>query len=131
MADSDFLGTGVAFPFSMDGGRMRMAAGKTSIRESIFSILRTQRGERVMRPEFGAGLYELTFADNNTSTHTLVAETVRLALLEYEPRITVQNIQVVQDPDESTRLNIDISYTVITSNNVENVVYPFYLEGGV
>lgn len=131
MADSDFLGTGVAFPFSMVDGKLRMAPGSQSIRESIFLILRTQRGERVMRPEFGAGLYELTFSDNNTSTHTLVSETVRLALLEYEPRITVQNIQVVQDPDQENLLNIEITYTVITSNNVENIVYPFYLESGV
>jgi phage baseplate assembly protein W len=130
MENPDFLGTGIGFPFSMENGKLRMSDGADSIREAILLILRTQTGERVMRPRFGAGIERLLFAENNTSTHSLVTEAVRTALLEFEPRINLQTVQVSQDPDEAARLNIEIKYTIVTSNREENFVYPFYLESG-
>lgn len=130
MENPDFLGTGIGFPFSMENGKLRMAGGEDSIREAILLILRTQTGERVMRPRFGAGIERLLFAENNTSTHSLVTEAVRGALLEFEPRINLQTVQVSQDADEASRLNIEIKYTIVTSNREENLVYPFYLESG-
>lgn len=130
MQESDFLGTGMAFPFALRDGALELAPGSRSIRDSILLILRTSRGERVMRPDFGCGLGELVFAENNTSTATIVAETVKNALLEFEPRIDVTDVQVSADALVGNRLNIDIEYLILSSNSIENLVYPFYLESG-
>ena len=129
MADADFLGSGWAFPLSLDeNGAFVEASAQDSIRESILVILRTARGERVMRPDFGCGINELVFDGNNSGTASLIRTVVEDALREFEPRIDVEDVRVTPDQFEESRLNIELDYVVRSSNRKENLVYPFYLE---
>ena len=80
-----------------------------------------------MRPDFGCGIYDLVFDINSASTAGRVAQSVRAALLEFEPRIDVLDIQV-QPQNSGEVLLISIDYEVRATNNVFNLVYPFYLE---
>ncbi len=97
------------------------------MRQAIWIILGTAKGERVMRPEFGCGIYDLVFELNSASTAGRVAQAVREALLQFEPRIDVRDIQV-QSQNGGEVLLISIDYEVRATNNVFNLVYPFYLE---
>ena len=123
-----FLGVGVGFPFQFDAsGAIPPAQYEESVRQSVWIILGTAKGERVMRPDFGCGIYDLVFEVNSASTSGKVAQAVREALLINEPRIDVRNVQVdAQDGGEM--LLIDVEYQVRATNNVFNLVYPFYLE---
>lgn len=127
--EQDFLGNGIKFPFNTKGGAIATSGGEDLIRESVMLILGTAKGERVMRPDFGCGINELVFAPNNTSTATLIAFYVKEALLKWEPRIEVNEVQASPDRNEPEKLNINIAYTVKTTNTRKNLVYPFYLEG--
>jgi len=136
-AGDDFRGVGWAFPIrAVDGaspdepGGIALAELDRSIRESILLILGTARGERVMRPTFGCGIHDLVFAPNNTTTAALVAFEVRDALIEWEPRVDVRDVQVAADPAEGNTLLIQVEYRVRRTNNVFNLVYPFYLQRG-
>ncbi len=82
-----------------------------------------------MRPDFGCRIHELLFAPNNTTTASLAEEFVRRALERWEPRIEDVRVRVDPVPGEG-RLSILLEYTVIDTNNRNNVVYPFYLESG-
>ena len=128
MVDSTFLGVGWNFRVGVDQGYIATAAYEESIRQSIGIILRTAPGERVMRPEFGCGIHDLVFEVNSASTATRVASQVRLALLRWEPRIDVLDVQVTTG-DTDAQLFIGIDYKVRATNNSFNLVYPFYLEG--
>jgi hypothetical protein len=124
----DFLGVGLGFPIQLDSsGAIATAQYEESVRQSIWIILGTSRGERVMRPDFGCGIYDLVFEVNSASTSGKVAQAVREALLVQEPRIDVLNVQVEAQGDGATLL-IHIQYQVRATNNVFNLVYPFYLE---
>lgn len=126
---SDFLGTGWHFPLSVDNqGCMAMVAEETRIRQAIWIILDTARGERVMRPDFGCGIHEWVFAVNNTATAGRVAEAVRQALIRWESRIDQIQVTATNDPEQPERLRVDIAYRVRTTNNRFNLTYPFYLE---
>lgn len=130
MADADFLGQGWRHPITHnEEGEIALSSGEDSIRESVILIIQTERGERVMRPEFGCGIHELAFAENNGSTAGLVAQLVREALIEFEPRIDVDFVTASPDQQERSRLNIEIQYTIRSINRQENLVYPFYLAG--
>lgn len=133
-AEADFLGKGWEFPVSLDleAGKhtIAMSRGDDCIRESIFIILGTAKGERVMRPDFGCVLNELVFEPNDTATSTLVAYHVKEALLKWEPRIEVLEVRASYDEDEGNKININIDYKVKTTNSRANLVYPFYLETG-
>ena len=52
------------------------------------------------------------------------------ALIDWEPRIIVQKVQVTADMREVGRLLANIEYRVRTTNVVHNLVYPFYLDEG-
>jgi phage baseplate assembly protein W len=123
-----FLGVGWSFPVTVDGsGAIPVAKYEESVRQSIWLILGTSPGERVMRPDFGCGIYDLVFEVNSASTAGKVAQAVKDALLWHEPRIDVRDVQVTSQDDGNTLL-INIEYEVRATNNVFNLVYPFYLE---
>ena len=125
----NFLGIGWSFPIALDReGQMRMAPPDDGIRQSIWTILSTSPGERVMRPDFGCGLHDLVFGVNSAGTATAVGRAVRDALATWEPRIDVLDVFAVPDPAESNLLLIEINYQVRSTNSRFNLVYPFYLE---
>ena len=131
MADSSakaFLGKGWAFPAGPDGaGHATLAVYEEDIRQAIRIILGTAQGERVMRPDFGAGLRTLVFEPITTTLMSLVRQRVEQALIEWEPRIDHVTVQVTAEPEQG-QLRIEINYRVRATNIFYNLVYPFYLQ---
>lgn len=123
----DFLGRGWNFPVNARGGNAVMTESDDSISQSIWIILATAPGERVMRPDFGCGIHELVFAENDITTRTRVSQDVRKALILWEPRINVLDV-TVETRGHGELLLINVHYQVRTTNNLFNLVFPFYLE---
>jgi len=128
--DNEFLGTGWNFPIALDEGRqVRMTSdGEEGIRQSIWMILSTSPGERLMRPDFGCGIHDMVFGVNNAGTASALAGAVREALAVWEPRIDVLDVYAAPDPADGNQLLIEINYQVRSTNSRFNLVYPFYLE---
>jgi phage baseplate assembly protein W len=129
MTAPDFLGRGWAFPVTIDdaSGLIAMAGGDDGVRQSIWSILSTAPGERVMRPDYGCPLQDLVFAVNDDATAAEVAAAVREALALWEPRIDVLDVYAAADPVAAEVLRIEINYEVRATNSRFNLVYPFYV----
>lgn len=105
-----------------------MAHYEEAVRQSIWMILSTAHGERLMRPDFGCGIHDLVFASNSAATIGQLSNAVNQALIQWEPRIDLLSVDVFPDLDLPGRLLIQINYQVRTTNNRFNLVYPFYLE---
>ena len=134
MAEGDvaFLGRGWAFPVVPDReGRIRFVEGEDAIEEAIQILLGTSPGERVMRPEFGCGIWELVMEPNTLQLHGRVQARVREALVRWEPRIDVLDVRVDSPPEQKNVLLIRIDYRIRGNNAAYNLVYPFFLEEGV
>jgi phage baseplate assembly protein W len=128
-----FLGVGWAFPVARDPrGEIQVAAYEEDVHQAIRLILGTNQGERVMRPDFGAGLRALLFEPMSVTTLSLVQHRVERALVEWEPRIDVLDVRVGFGPRgaASGTLQIEIDYRVRATNTFYNLVYPFYLLEG-
>ncbi|SRR5712692_1127390 len=126
-----FLGVGWAFPTCVQAdGRIATVAYEEDIRQAILIILGTNLGERVMRPDFGAGLNAFVFEPLNETTKQLVKTRVEEALIDWEPRIDVEEVKVTIDPVERNKLLITLNYRVRATNALHNLVYPFYLQEG-
>ena len=125
-----FLGRGFAFPVGVDAqGAIALAEYETDIEQAIRIILATDPGERVMRPDFGAGLRALVFEPLNTQTMALARHRVEQSLVLCEPRIdSIGNIVSADAP--RGRMDIAIRYRVRMTNTFYNLVYPFYLLHG-
>ena len=125
-----FLGVGWTFPVCLSGGRIETSQYEKDIREAILIILRTNRNERLMRPEFGAGLRDFLFEPVSAETMERVRNRVNGALIDWEPRIDVLAVNVTVDVSTPNVLQIEMKYRVRATNTQHNLVYPFYLEEG-
>lgn len=131
MAKNDFLGTGVKFPVQADPGtgRFALSSGEMSVKESLYLILMTARGERWMAPAFGSNITSYTFMDTSNTMLNLLRSDLSSAILSQEPRISEVEIRF----DAVSRrgcLIIHINYTVSAANTRDNLVFPFYLKAG-
>ncbi len=130
MADSAaFLGRGWAFPpsFAAGGAAVAMVEAEDDIEQSLAILLATRRGERVMLPGFGCDLNEFLFAEITPSLVGQVRELVTNAILDHEPRVQLEAVDVSDERAGEGLLLITIDYTVKATNSRYNLVYPFYL----
>ena len=126
----DFLGQGWRFPVGTDSdGGIEDTGGHRNIEEAITVILGTAKGERVMRPDFGCGIHDHVFDTVDVSTRTLIEASVEEALIEWEPRIEVQDVTVTTDRLDAGRLDVSIDYRIRRTTSEHNMVYPLYVEG--
>lgn len=127
-----FLGSGWAFPvsFSVDNHQLSLSANETNINESINVILNTRKGERTLEANFGSGLQQYMFRKIDNTLKGEIIETIKFALLRYEPRILVQDVKVASTDVLNGKLEILISYIYSKTNTRHNYVFPFYLKEG-
>ena len=124
----EFIGNGWSFPLGVNRrGGISLASREREIEEAIRIILATAPGERPMRPEFGCGIHDYVFAPADASTAGSIAFQVTSALEMWEPRIDVAGVDVEIDDDDRGVLYINIAYTIRGSNDVRNLVFPFYV----
>jgi uncharacterized protein len=125
------LGSGWKFPPQIaPGGGFARASYELRVEESIYLILSTAKGERLMLPEFGCGIHDFVFAPNNESTVASIEAAVRNALVAHEPRIDVLTIDVDTSDGEPNLLLIRVAYQIRANQATGNLVYPFYIKEG-
>lgn len=123
----EFIGAGWAFPLRTDAtGAIALVEREREIEESVRLILGTAPGERPMRPEFGCRIHDEVFAGADPATAGRVASDVREALRRWEPRIVVHDVTVTLDADDPAVLYIDVRYSIRSTNDRRNLVFPFY-----
>ena len=124
------LGRGISFPPRVGpDGRVAWSAGGANIREAIQIIAKTALGERLRLPDFGAGLDALLFEPNNAATHHQVAELMRRAVEDWEPRVTVQAVQVDPDPSDPEAAVATFEYQLVATRELAQFSMSIALAG--
>lgn len=123
----DFIGRGFPFPLRIDDrGSFVLVDGTEEIERAMTVVLSTAPGERPFRPRFGCRIWELMFEPIDFNTMGLMKVYVEEAMRMWEPRVDVT--EVLTEPRvESGAVDITISYTVRSTNDHRNLVFPFYL----
>jgi phage baseplate assembly protein W len=126
--ERDFLGKGLRFPVSVNlNGGVSSSALEENVRQSLFIILGTAPGERIMRPDFGCRIHDLMFAPNNDITAARAEVYCEEAIYKYEPRVEKVTCTANANADQPNRLDIRIEYVIAGKHDKKNLVYPFYL----
>ena len=123
----DFVGAGWAFPMGVDArGGIALARREQELEQAMRLILATYPGERPMRPEFGSRLRDYIFRPASIHTAAELSNEVRKALTRWEPRVDIDKVDVMVDPEERNKLYIDVTYQIKLENDKRNLVFPFY-----
>lgn len=139
MPKVDVIGRGVAYPFAFTtrtGGLKPIqvvseASGIDKIRQSIFQILGTDKGSRVMRRDFGSQIRQLVFFPMDPSMQAILEHYIQDAIEKYEKRVEVGEIKMSLDEKDKGRLDIEINFRVRRTQEPGNLVYPFYLDNEI
>ncbi len=122
MEAARLYGKGMAFPPRVGpDGRIAWSEGEDNIRESMRVILMTEPGERLRLPQFGAGLGRFLFEPNLVATHTLIRERIKDALARWEPRISVESVEVIADRVDPQSAIATITYRLVATQTLERV----------
>jgi phage baseplate assembly protein W len=104
-----------------------------NLRQALLMRFLTPMGELagLGHPEYGSRLFEL-LGERNTETNRNRAKLFVLQALGSEPRVQeVRSVRVTQNRADRARVDIDLSLVPIDSDTPVNLVFPFFLEGGV
>jgi phage baseplate assembly protein W len=124
------FGRGIALPPGVGSdGRVRWSEGEDNIRDAIQIILLTEPGERLMLPDFGAGLGRFLFEPNTVSTRRAIGEQISSALRRWEPRIILENVEVEEHPDALEAAVATIAYRLVSTDTLERVSIEVRLAG--
>lgn len=128
-ANASFLGKGWSFPpsFSQNGRDVQRVSEHQDIQQSLQILLSTAQNERIMREDFGCDLQRFMFEEISQSLINRMTALITDAVLYYETRIELNNVQVDESDKIEGLLTISIDYTVRSTNSRFNLVYPFYL----
>ena len=122
MDGGKLYGRGMSFPPRVgEDGRIAWSEGETNIREGIQITLRTQEGERLNLPGFGAGLQRYLFEPNTVATRFQIQDRITKALQLWEPRISITSVDVQQDPSDNQAAIAAIEYKLIATQVKERL----------
>ncbi len=132
MDNQGFLGSGWSFPPKFDkySKSVIMDNGEVDIENSIRIILGTYPGERLMNPNFGCAVKRMNFENLDKGNVTRIQEIVGNALVQFEPRIKFQSIEIISQDEQEGLIVLQLNYTIISTNTRHNIVFPYYLMEG-
>ncbi|WP_164018264.1 GPW/gp25 family protein [Pyxidicoccus trucidator] len=124
------IGRGISFPPRVGpDGRVQWSEGERNVREAIQVILATEPRERLLLPEFGAGLARFLFEPNTVTTRHQIAERITRALALWEPRISVESVSVEADAQDARAATATITYKLVATGARERLSLNITLAG--
>ncbi len=118
------------FPLRVDAGGPRVSGRSRHVREQIEQVLFTDPGERVFRPEFGAGIRTLVFEPNSSALAEVTKKRLVSSLsVALEGEVDPRSLRVEVE-GESEKLVVVISYALATIGQTERHEIPVGTGGG-
>jgi len=109
---------------------VEMVEGAEDIEQSLTLLFGTSPGERPLVPRYGCDVKRFLFQALELTIQTELQDTLSTAILNWEPRIHVNDLQVDASGYPDSVLKVSLDYTVIATNSRINRVFPLYLDEG-
>jgi phage baseplate assembly protein W len=117
---------GISLPIQIGGNGFTQTYSTTEqIKSNIKNLLLTQKGERILQPEFGSGLHEILFDFNNDDIEGKIEDTINQAFEQWLPYVTIADIVVEQTNALKDRnvVNLSLKFQVNGSADLNEVTF--------
>lgn len=128
---ASLIGNGPSFPYNLSSkGGLDYVSDIDRIDQSLFILFETQKGSRLMLPEFGSDIHKYRFDPLDQVLIEKLRYTITEDIRKWEPRISISSIEFLADnlAIDNSILYISITYNIISTNVSHNYVYPYKLE---
>ena len=99
---------------------------KAAIVQAITALLLTNKGERPFKPDLGCGIQQSLFEPLDYATGGLIRSQVVEVIKKYEPRIVLDNIEVIPD-EQNNGYEVELFYTIVGRDDTP-IAVEFFLE---
>ena len=105
-------------------GDVTMVTDVQDIKRSVRNLVMTNRFEKPFHPEVASHVRDLLFEPFSPVTINLLRNRIETVLTNYEPRVTLTDVQV-EDPDfqrmDNNELNVRIFFTLKNDPQIQSV----------
>ena len=114
---------GWSFPVDVDKstGKIKMVDDNDNIRQGIRTILKTQKGERKMRPSFGTDMNAFMFSSINLAFVNQMAKEVSQSIRLWEKNLSQLYVNVTQDAEDNSQVNVYVEYVTNILPQLEEI----------
>ena len=116
----DLKPIGISIPFNAEKGVFNQTYTNTSqVIENLRNLFRTNKGERIMQPEFGTDIQYYLFepiSDEYTFKENIIGE-IRSSLDKWLPYVKIHDAKIILDPQNDARFS-DSRYAVVITINL-------------
>lgn len=120
-----FKGYSVALPLLYNKEDGPYALNKSMIdvvKQNLKTLVLTDKGERIMIPEFGVGLNKFLFENFNQTTKMQIQSEVVTQVRRYMPFINIDFVEVLEDPNNLNNMIVQIQFSVPALNTRDTLV---------
>ena len=115
-----FKDVGMSFLLNVFTKDAAVVKNENAIKQSIKNLVLTQKGEKLFQPELGSGVYELLFEPMDPFTADSIRDEIINTLGQYEPRISILEVDVEPNEDTNT-FDVTLEYRIVGQPIVETV----------
>ena len=100
--------TGLNYPIgtSPKNGYFSKSSDLKLVKSNLNSLIRTERGERFMRPDYGCNLRKFLMEPLDETTFSLIKEEVVVAIRRYLRTVAMNKIQVFETRGGQLKVNL-------------------------
>lgn len=94
-------------------------------RSNLMNLLRTEKGERIMQPEFGSGLQKVLFEQNDDYISDTITTVIEDEVGKWLPYITIDNIDIQNDNNQrdTNQLSISVVFKVMNKPTLNTLTF--------
>jgi len=121
------IAIGLSLPFGLCGGDKlfnQTYSTKDQIKSNLINLLLTNKGERILNPEFGSDLKRILFEQITPSTEDNIRNTINTAINIYVPEVTTDEIIINNNPDSNT-IGITVNYILNLPGTSDQITIEF------
>lgn len=121
------IAIGVSLPFNGPAGPFNSTySTKDQIKSNLINLLLTNKGERIMNPQFGSDLGKVLFEGITDNTKEIIRRLINTNVSLFVPEVQVNEILIEEAPQyNNNSISITVKYRIRISQNADQVTVQF------
>jgi phage baseplate assembly protein W len=121
------IAIGVSLPFNGPAGPFNSTySTKDQIKSNLINLLLTNKGERIMNPQFGTDLGKVLFEGITDNTKELIRRLINTNVSLFVPEVQLDDIIIEDAPQyNNNSISITVKYRIRISQNADQVTVQF------